>query len=32
MERSLRILDRARAVVNDRAPLPCDAGGARVSS
>ncbi len=32
MERSLRILDRARAIVTDRAPLPCDARGARVSS
>ncbi|MET0513513.1 MAG: hypothetical protein ABW135_17740 [Thermoleophilaceae bacterium] len=32
MERSLRILDRARAVVNDTAPLPCDAQGAPVSS
>ena len=32
MERSLRILDRERAVVNDRAPVPCDARGARVSS
>ena len=32
MERSLRILDSARAVVNDRGPLPCDGGGARVSS
>jgi hypothetical protein len=32
MERSLRILDSARAVVNDRAPLPCDARGAPVSS
>jgi hypothetical protein len=32
MERSLRILDRARAVVNDTAPLPCDARGAPVSS
>jgi hypothetical protein len=31
MERSLRILDSERAVVNDRAPLPCDARGARVS-
>ena len=28
MERSLRILDSARAVVNDTAPLPCDARGA----
>ena len=32
MERSLRILDSARAVVNDTAPLPCDARGAPVSS
>ena len=32
MERSLRILDRARAIVNDTAPLPCDARGAPVSS
>jgi hypothetical protein len=32
MERSLRILDRERAVVNDTAPLPCDAQGAAVSS
>jgi hypothetical protein len=32
MERSLRILDSERAVVNDRAPLPCDARGARTSS
>jgi hypothetical protein len=32
MQRSLRILDSARAVVNDRAPLPCDARGAPVSS
>jgi hypothetical protein len=32
MERTLRILDSARAVVNDRAPLPCDARGAPVSS
>jgi hypothetical protein len=32
MERSLRILDRERAVVNERAPLPCDARGAPVSS
>jgi hypothetical protein len=28
MERSLRILDRERAAVNERAPLPCDARGA----
>jgi hypothetical protein len=32
MERSLRILDTARAVLNVRAPLPCDAHGTRVSS
>ena len=32
MERTLRILDSARAVVNDRAPLPCDARGAPASS
>ena len=32
MERSLRILDRARAIVNDTAPLPCDARGAPVSA
>jgi hypothetical protein len=32
MQRSLRILDSARAVLNDRAPVPCDARGARVSS
>jgi hypothetical protein len=32
MERSLKILDRERAVVRDRAPLPCDAQGARTSS
>jgi hypothetical protein len=32
MERSLRILDAERAIVNDRAPVPCDARGARVSS
>jgi ABC-type enterobactin transport system permease subunit len=32
MERSLRILDTARTVLNDKAPLPCDARGARVSS
>jgi hypothetical protein len=30
MERSLRILDRERVVVNDRARLPCDARGAPV--
>jgi hypothetical protein len=32
MERSLRVLDSARAVVNDTAPPPCDAQGAAVSS
>jgi hypothetical protein len=32
MERSLRILDTARVVLNDRAPVPCDARGGRVSS
>jgi Protein of unknown function (DUF4239) len=32
MERSLRILDSARTVLNVRAPLPCDARGARVSA
>jgi hypothetical protein len=32
MERSLRILDAARAVVSDRASLPCDAEGARSAS
>jgi len=32
MERSLRILDSARDVLNERAPLPCDTQGARVSS
>jgi hypothetical protein len=32
MERSLRILHDARAVLNERAPLPCDARGAPVSS
>jgi hypothetical protein len=30
MNRSLRLLETARAVVNDRAPVPCDARGARV--
>jgi hypothetical protein len=30
MERSLRTLDRAREVLNETAPLPCDARGARV--
>jgi hypothetical protein len=32
MERSLRILDEARAVLNVTAPVPCDGRGARVSS
>jgi hypothetical protein len=32
MERSLRILDRERAVVNDKSPLPCDAQGTPASS
>ena len=32
MERSLRILDSARAVLNTAAPLPCDARGAPVAS
>jgi Protein of unknown function (DUF4239) len=32
MERSLRILDTARTVLNDKAPIPCNARGARVSS
>jgi hypothetical protein len=32
MQRSLRILDAERAIVNDRGPVPCDARGARVSS
>jgi hypothetical protein len=32
MQRSLRILDSARAVLNVTAPIPCDARGARVSS
>jgi hypothetical protein len=31
MQRSLRILDTARTVLNVRAPVPCDARGARVS-
>jgi Protein of unknown function (DUF4239) len=31
MERSLRILDTERAIVHERAPLPCDARGAAVS-
>jgi hypothetical protein len=32
MERSLRILDRARTVTKAKGPLPCDARGAPVSS
>jgi hypothetical protein len=32
MERSLRILDSARSVLNETAPLPCDARGTPVSS
>jgi hypothetical protein len=32
MERSLRILDRERAVVRERTPLPCDGQGAPVAS
>lgn len=32
MQRSLRILDSARAVLNATAPIPCDARGTRVSS
>jgi hypothetical protein len=32
MERSLRLLDRAREVVNQTAPLPCDARGAPVQA
>ena len=32
MQRSLRILDAERAIVNDRAPVPCDARGVRISS
>jgi hypothetical protein len=32
MQRSLRILDAERAIVNDRGPIPCDARGARVAS
>jgi hypothetical protein len=32
MERSLRILDAERAIVNDREPVPCDARGVRVMS
>ena len=30
MNRSLQLLETARAVVNDRAPVPCDTRGARV--
>jgi hypothetical protein len=32
MERTLRILDAERAIVNDRAPVQCDARGAPVPS
>ena len=32
MQRSLRILDAERAVLNIAAPVPCDARGARISS
>jgi len=32
MERSLRLLDRAREVINDTAVLPCDARGAPLST
>jgi hypothetical protein len=32
MERTLRILDAELAIVNDRAPVPCDARGAPVRS
>ena len=32
MERSLRVLDRARAVTGETAPLPCDARGVAVSA
>jgi hypothetical protein len=32
MQRSLRMLDTARTVLNVRAPVPCDARGARISS
>ncbi|HEX5922570.1 MAG TPA: hypothetical protein VFY45_01980 [Baekduia sp.] len=32
MQRSLRILDSARVVLNERGPVPCDARGGRVSS
>jgi hypothetical protein len=32
MERSLRMLDTERAIVNDTSSLPCDARGAPASS
>lgn len=32
MERSLRLIDQARAAVNDKARFPCDADGAPVSA
>jgi hypothetical protein len=32
MERTLSLVDQARAVVHDRAPLPCDAAGIQVKS
>jgi hypothetical protein len=32
MERTLRIVDAERAIVNDRAPVPCDARGAPARS
>jgi Protein of unknown function (DUF4239) len=32
MERSLRVLDSARAAVGERAPVPCDARGVRAAS
>ena len=32
MERTLKIVDAGREVLNDRAPVPCDAQGARISS
>ena len=32
MERTLRLLDQARVVVNDSAPPPCDARGRVVAS
>jgi hypothetical protein len=31
MERTLRLLDQARSVVNSRGPLPCDPEGAPVA-